>query len=261
MRPIPSFMRAFLRKEERDVLRVYDDKRPKLILKPGSTVLGKLTAGTGHTGDDLHIGLDVTQAMSDKWLTDDLIHKAALPLARKIGAVVNDLTEHQYGALLSFVFNLGTGDPKKKEWTIWKKLRARQFKQIPAELVRFINWQGEPSPGLVRRRQAEVALWLTNPAGSAVAHVPSSVTRREQTPPSPTDTKPLLQSKSFNVQGLAAINGSLSTGTAVIREQVEPYSYMSAALGKLLVVLIVLTVISSVVGLYLTWMKKRQANR
>lgn len=186
MRPVPHEASDFLRRHEGCVLRVYDDLRPRAILREGDEIVGTLTAGYGHTGRELKIGLEVTQAMAEAWLLADL-GVAAERLWTKIGAVVEDLTEFQYAALLSFVFNLGIGDPAKPEWTIWKRLRARQFDQVPGELMKFVNARGKKLQGLVNRRAAEVALWSTFEPGSEPDNPPSSVTRLVATPPTPAE--------------------------------------------------------------------------
>ena len=116
---------------------------------------------------------------AEAWLREDLE-----TAARRLGAVVSaevvaELTEHQYAALLSFVFYLGAS-PK---WTIWKRLNARQFDQVPVEMARFVYVGKTKLQGLVKRRAAEIALWSTEEPGSAPDAPPSSYTRAEATPP------------------------------------------------------------------------------
>lgn len=196
MRPIPFEAPNFVRQHEGCVLRVYDDAKPRMILKPATPIDGTLTAGYGHTGPDVVVGMHVDLAKADAWLMEDL-GIAAQRLWAKIGAVVEDLTEFQYAALLSFVFNLGTGDPKKREWTIWKRLRARQFDAVPLEMMKFVNAGGRKLQGLVNRRAAEVALWSTAEPGSDPDNPPSSMTRLMSTPPTPAD--PVKPSRSATI--------------------------------------------------------------
>lgn len=189
MRPIPQIADDFLKKHEALLLRVYDDANPRVMLKAGVEPSGTLTAGYGHTGPELHAGMIVTQAAADHWLDLD-INIAATRLQGQIGAIVDELTEHQYAALLSFVFNLGA----KPEWTIWKRLKARQFDQVPLEMMKFVNAGGKKLQGLVNRRAAEVAMWSTFEPGSLHETPPSSVTRIMETPPTPSDPIPAKKS-------------------------------------------------------------------
>lgn len=69
------------------------------------------------------------------------------------------LTENQYGALVSFAFNLGEANFM---WsTVRKKVNAREFEGVAKELSKWVNGGGKRDEGLVRRRKAEAYLFLT----------------------------------------------------------------------------------------------------
>lgn len=257
MRPIPQKAEAFIKKHEAYVGRVYDDKHPKRILKPGDPVEGVLTGGWGHTGG-LKIGQKVTREIAQEWFESDVTNKAAKPLAAKIGPVVDDLTEGQYAALLSFVFNLGTGDPKKPEWTIWKRLRARQFDQVPGEMQKFVNWNGKKSTGLVNRRAFEVALWSEDEPGSEVSAPPSSITRREPTPPTPADPVPPHKSATL-MTGALGVMATVPVAAKQVTDAVEPYKDASPWIGQVVALVATIAAAAAVVVLVLNWMAKRQA--
>lgn len=70
------------------------------------------------------------------------------------------LNENQFGALVSFTFNVGVGNFGKS--TLLKKLNRGDYAGAAAEFNRWINAAGKPLPGLVRRRQAERVLFLTD---------------------------------------------------------------------------------------------------
>lgn len=194
-RAIPERTFPLVEKFEGRVLRVYDDKFPNRILKAGMTIAGVLTAGVGHTGEDLYIGLVVTNAMADAWFASDMMQKAARPIERKVGPdIVNEMTENQYAALLSFVFNLGTDTPGKREWTLWTRLRNRNWDQVPGEMVQFVNWNGKRTESLFKRRTAEIAVWGEGEPNAHLGNIPSSITRREPTPPTPADPTPAHRS-------------------------------------------------------------------
>lgn len=257
MRPIPKAAEAFIKKHEQLVLRVYDDKHPKRILKPGDPIEGVLTGGWGHTGG-LHIGQEVTRAQAQEWFDSDVLNKAIKPLYKKIPGVIDELTDGQWGALISFVFNLGTGDPKKPEWTIWKRLRARQFDQVPQEMAKFVNWNGKKSAGLVKRRNAEIDLWSEEEPGSSPHTPPSSVTRREATPPTPSDPVPPQRSASLYTVGTTAVAG-VGVAVSQVQEVVEPYRYQNDALDNWIAILAVVGAVAAIVGLVLTYLNKRKA--
>ncbi|POT54650.1 lysozyme [Citrobacter amalonaticus] len=68
------------------------------------------------------------------------------------------LTQNQFDALVSFVFNLGGGNFSTS--TLLKKLNAGDYNGAASEFGRWVNVGGKPQPGLVRRREAESELFL-----------------------------------------------------------------------------------------------------
>ena len=189
-RDVPDCAVDLIKRYEFYVGRVYDDAHPHKILEPGDHVDGRLTAGWGHTKGPLIIGMTVTQPIASAWLLSDL-EDAVDRLYGVVSAdVIAELTDYQWGALISFAFNVGAD----KTWSIWKALNARQFDQIPFHLMQFvnvqINGQKMKEAGLVARRAAEVAMWSVNEPGSIYAPTSSSITRVSVTPPTPIDPVP-----------------------------------------------------------------------
>jgi len=82
-------------------------------------------------------------------------------LAEADGAVARlvrvPLTDNQFSALVSFVFNAGEGAFAKS--TLLRKLNEGGYGLVPACLRSCIFDNGRVLPGLVKRRAAEVALW------------------------------------------------------------------------------------------------------
>ncbi len=183
MRPIPQQAVDLVARWEGCRLQAYPD--PASGGEP-------FTIGYGHTRG-VKPGQRITKAKALEFLRVDL-EDAAGRLEGKIGAVVHDLTENQYAALLSFVFNLGTGVLSKGEWTIWKRLRARQYDQVPGEMIKFVNANGKKMQGLVNRRTDEIRVWSTDEPGSDAVHLTSAVTRSTVTPPTPADPTPAKKS-------------------------------------------------------------------
>ena len=112
-----------------------------------------LTIGYGHTGPDVRDGLVWTQAQADAALDRDL--QTALNGVRKV--VLVTLTDKQMAALVSFVFNLGIG--KFRSSTMLQKLNAHDLAGALKEFSRWDKAGGNVLPGLVKRREAEAAMF------------------------------------------------------------------------------------------------------
>lgn len=216
--------------------------------------VGVLTIGYGHTGDDVTTALAITDGEAKALLREDL-RRAAVRLEARIGDVVNDLTDNQYAALLSFVFNLGA-DPS---WSIWRILKARQFDQVPGQMMRFVNAGGKKLQGLVNRRAAEVVLWSTDEPGSTETVVPSSVTRQVETPPSPM-SKPLVTSKSF-ITTAATVAATAPVAVKQVSDAIAPYADKSETVAKVAAVLATIAALLAVAALVFQWLKHRAAQR
>ena len=114
------------------------------------------TIGWGST-KGVKLGMVITLAEAEERLMLDF-EVASNRLARVIDpAILTTLLDSQYAALLDFVLNVGA-DPK---WQIWQVIRNRRFDQVPTQLSRFVYASGRILPGLVKRRKAEGALWLS----------------------------------------------------------------------------------------------------
>lgn len=59
-------------------------------------------------------------------------------------------------ALIDFAFNLGTGNLQAS--TLRRKVNAGEWDEVPAQFMRWVRAGGVVLRGLVRRREAEVAL-------------------------------------------------------------------------------------------------------
>jgi len=133
---------------EGEVLRVYKDP------------VGLLTVGVGHLvkqGEPYKLGEHITPEESERLLRKDL-EVAEQAVRNHVRGLIS---ENQYGALVSFVFNLGEGNFRKS--TLLKKVNAGD---IPGAANEFLKWDkaGKPPkslPGLTRRRKAERGLFLT----------------------------------------------------------------------------------------------------
>lgn len=71
-----------------------------------------------------------------------------------------DVTDNQLGALVSFAYNLGVGALGKS--TLLKKLNAGDVQGAGDEFLKWTKAGGKVLAGLVRRREAERKLFLTD---------------------------------------------------------------------------------------------------
>ncbi|CAI1527524.1 lysozyme [Serratia plymuthica] len=111
------------------------------------------TIGYGHTAD---------VSANDVITEEDAIFLLRQDVAESERAVNKyvhvPLTQNQFDALVSFVFNLGVGNFRTS--TLLKKLNAGDDDGAAQEFGRWIHAGGKALPGLVRRREAERALFL-----------------------------------------------------------------------------------------------------
>ena len=68
------------------------------------------------------------------------------------------LTQNQYDALVSFVFNVGSGGFASS--TLLKVINSRQLSKVPAAFRMWNKTGGRISPGLINRREAEISLFM-----------------------------------------------------------------------------------------------------
>jgi lysozyme len=268
-RAIPQAAFAIVKDKEQLVLFAYDDAHwPPKEAVPGDVINGTLTAGYGHTGPDVSIGMVVTQDIAEEWLIDDFF-EAAYALEKKVGAaVIDEMSENQYAASLDFVLNLGTGDPRKPEWTIWKRVRARAWDQIPLEMAKFVNATVKDKDGtkktvklngLVDRRNAEIGLWAVQEPGAKDQNLPSSVTRKIATPPTPSDPVPTRKSKALIVGAAGAVAGAGPMVDQVTRA-IQPYASHSHYVQQMLGGLAAVGAACAGLAIFLIWLQKRNAN-
>jgi lysozyme len=121
--------------------------------------VGVWTIGYGHTGSGVASGLTITQDQAIDLLTSDVAASAAYVNA----AVTVELQQNEFDALVDFVFNLGRGAFAGS--TLLKNLNAGQFDAAATQFDLWDHAGGQVVAGLLRRRQAEQAMFQGQPAG------------------------------------------------------------------------------------------------
>ena len=115
--------------------------------------VGVWTIGYGHTGPEVCAGLSVTQEQASALLQKDV--SSAADFVNK--SVMVALTQEEFDALVDFVFNLGAGAFQKS--TLLHLLNAGDFAAAAAQFAVWDRAGGAVVAGLLRRRQAETALF------------------------------------------------------------------------------------------------------
>lgn len=116
---------------------------------------GVPTIGYGHT-HHVRMGQTCTTEQARSWLRDD-VAAAEHAVARMVRRA---LTHNQFAALVSFVYNVGAVAFGTS--TLLRLLNAgAPDHEVAAQLARWIHAGGQPVRGLINRRAAERALFLT----------------------------------------------------------------------------------------------------
>lgn len=123
-----------------------------LRLQTYRDAVGKLTIGYGHTAG-VRGTQSITEAEAEQILDEDLADAAEQ--VRKLVTV--PLTQGQFDALCDFVFNLGAG--RLRDSTLLRVLNKGDHGAAGAQLKYWIMAGGVALPGLIKRRDAELALW------------------------------------------------------------------------------------------------------
>lgn len=127
-----------------------------LSLKAYQCHAGRWTIGYGHT-HNIRAGDVITQKLAEVFLRKDIAQVTAL-LNTQIKV---PLTQNQYDALCSLVFNIGATAFTAS--TLLKKLNFGDYSGAAAEFRKWnkvtVNGKKRPLPGLIKRRQAEEAIF------------------------------------------------------------------------------------------------------
>ena len=162
---------------------------------PGSSNGLPVTIGYGQTrrnGKAIQLGETITKAEALIWLKAELARVAGV-VERLVKVPV---TDNQFGALVSFTYNVG--DDAFAKSTLLKKLNAGDYEAVPAQLARWNKNDGKVMPGLVNRRAAEAGLWAKGEFVSSA----------------PVDAKPGNPIKELVTPENLAAGGGLLTGAA-----------------------------------------------
>lgn len=115
---------------------------------------GKPTIGYGHTGN-VRPEDTITKEEAEKLLAKDL-EKFESGVKKLVKVPLND---NQFAALVSFAYNVGLGNFDTS--TLLKQLNEGHYDLAADQFLRWTKGGGKELPGLVKRRAAERAVFLT----------------------------------------------------------------------------------------------------
>lgn len=96
----------------------------------------------------------ISKETAEAWLMHELKHTYAAGVMRLCPALMRH--ERAFNAIVDFTYNLGVG--RLQTSTLRRKLNEENWEEAKEELMKWTRGGGRVLPGLVRRRQAEVAL-------------------------------------------------------------------------------------------------------
>lgn len=173
---------------------------------------GVWTIGYGHTSDasfKVGPGQTITEAKATELLRVDL-REAEQAIDRVVTVPLND---NQFGALVSFAYNVGNAAFRKS--TLLRKLNAGDYDAVPSELAKWNKAGGKVVQGLVNRRAAEAGLWSTGAFVSSASAPASAGSTIKQA-----ITRPEVLAAATTIGGgvatAASGNGPLSWAIAIV---------------------------------------------
>jgi lysozyme len=117
---------------------------------------GVWTVGFGETS-----GVTASTTQTFPQAQADLARRLVADYEPSIRALGVPLSQNQWDALCSFVWNLGAGS-MSASWTIGRLLRERNYQAAANSMLSYVRAGGVVLQGLVTRREAERTLFLTS---------------------------------------------------------------------------------------------------
>lgn len=133
-----------------DLIKMYEGFSSKVYICPA----GYKTIGYGHLVRNDESFDEISKEEAEQILISDL-STAEYAVLRLIEVPLSD---GQFDALVSFTFNLGSGQLQSS--TLRRKLNRGEYQSAHREFKRWVFAGGKKLQGLVNRRAAEAALFL-----------------------------------------------------------------------------------------------------
>ena len=135
-------------------LRAYDDLQPYRPIINADQIKGTLTIGYGHTLN-VEVGQVITEEQAEGLLIQDLAWAEQ---------AVNDLNlklnQNQFDSLVSWVFNTGTKNLKRR--SLIRAIKSNDLNQVREIWNKhYVTSKGKKLAGLVKRRKEEAELFIS----------------------------------------------------------------------------------------------------
>ncbi len=162
-----------------DLIKRFEGLRLEAYLCPAAV----WTVGYGHTGSDVRAGVRVTEERAEELLREDL-QRFEDAVKRLVMVPINP---NEFSALVSLTYNIGEGNFSKSSCLRYLNQGNRPEAANRIELWNKARVNGELTvlEGLVRRRAAEKALFLTPMETETMMSVPTM-----DVPPAPESDQP-----------------------------------------------------------------------
>ena len=118
------------------------------------------TIGYGHHGPDVKPGMVCTEQWAYEQLKQDL-RQVEHQLISALNADEIEVTQCQFDALCSLLFNLSGGIRRLVKFKLWAKLKAGDAEGAAHEFLDINKAGGVEVKGLTLRRRAEARLFLS----------------------------------------------------------------------------------------------------
>ena len=129
-------------------------------LEPYQDSVGVWTIGFGHTGDDCYEGCDpISQQQADQLLAWDLKRFED----GVNGMVIDQTSQQQFDALVSFAYNLGESSLRGS--TLLRLHNSGNFGDARGQFGRWNHAGGRVLEGLTKRRAAEAGVYANGDYG------------------------------------------------------------------------------------------------
>jgi len=109
-----------------------------------------LTIGYGSTGKHVSPGMVITKEEAE-----DLLRKDLIRFELGVSNLCPRVNQNQFDALVSFAFNLGLGALQRSTL----RMKVNRGDEVAGEFMKWVRGGGRILPGLVKRREAEAALY------------------------------------------------------------------------------------------------------
>lgn len=150
-----------------DLVKKFEGLKLKAYICPA----GIVTIGYGYTN---RAGFGPGVRMGDVWteeMADEMLHEGLERFSRQmIPMFKRQPTENQFGAFVSLAYNIGIGAFSKS--TALRRFNAGDIEGAAEALTWFNKAGGKVLRGLVRRREAEKALFLLGDVSPAAQPTP-----------------------------------------------------------------------------------------